>query len=323
MEQSVASAFESYLATADLRPSSIRFKRMSLKYFLEWFGDIPADKVTLAIADDYRTMLAKGRSKRSANGYLSNFKPFWGWLQRHGRISGNPFDGIQLYRITEEPKETFKADELSRLIICSNRLWRIRICLGLLGCRRGETLNIVVRDIKMTDPNPHILLAPKKQTKKTWPWDLKSHAVRYIALPETIQFNGGTVVGLHNDIVQRIDELPKNQPYLCIENNYYEKLIELQKEGKLTDIHATDPTGNFQRSFRALQKRAAVYPLKRYHELRAAFITQVADEHGLPRAAEAAGHSSVETTRRYCRFSKMSLVGVLNSLASKCYQDQD
>jgi len=318
---SVSKLFELYLTRSDLRPSSVRFKRRALKYFLQWFGDISADKVTFAIAEDYKTMLAKGRSKSAANGYLGNFKPFWGWLLRHGRISENPFHGIKRYRVTKEPKETFKADELSRLIYCSNRLWRIRICLGLLGCRRGETLNIIVKDVHMTEENPHILLAPKKQTKRTWVWDLKDHAIRFVALPETIQFNGGIVVELHNDIRERIKELQKTQPYLCIENKFYLKLMEWQKEGKLTDKHVSDPTGNFQRSFRALQKRAAVYPLKRYHELRAAFITQVADEQGLPRAAEAAGHSSVEITRRYCRFTKMSLISDLNGLASKCYQD--
>ena len=320
MEQTIKSAFESYLMTADLRPASIRFKRRALNYFVQWFGDITPDTATLAMAEDYKTMLAKGRSKRAANGYLANFKPFWGWLLRHGRIDENPFEVIKRYRVTDEPRETFKLDELSRMISCSDRLWRIRICLGLLGCRRGEALNLIDKDIHLADDNPHILLAPKKRTKRTWPWDLKDHAVRYVPLPEIIQFNG-TQVRLHEDIRERINLIKGINPYLCIEYKHYAKLIDLLNEGKLTDEHVSDPIGNFQRRFRSLQKRAVVNPPKRFHELRACFITRVADECGLSKAAEAAGHSSVEITRRYVRFERSELLADLNAMFNGCYKN--
>src|SRR5512133_114178 len=170
MQQSILSCFELYLARADLRPASVRFKRQALRYFVEWFGDLPVGRITPAIAEDYRTMLAKGRSKRTANGYLANFRPFFGWLTKHGRIQADPFDGVQAFKLTEQDRQTFTPQELGRLLKVSDDLWRCRICLGLLGCRRGETLNVTVKEVFLDEPDPYILLSPKKAGADTWGW---------------------------------------------------------------------------------------------------------------------------------------------------------
>lgn len=77
----VSSHFELYLQRSDLRPASVRFKRQALRYLIGWFGDIEPQHFTIAIAEDYRIMLLKGRKKVSVNGYLSNIKPFFSWEQ--------------------------------------------------------------------------------------------------------------------------------------------------------------------------------------------------------------------------------------------------
>lgn len=314
---SVSELFELYLSRSDLRPSSVRFKRRAFKYFLERFGDIEVGGCNLGIAEDYKILLARGRSKSAANGYLANFKPFWEWLFRHGHISSNPFYGIRLFRITKVKRETFSAKELSRMLKVANQIWRVRQCFGLLGMRRGEMLNVVKRDINLSAYHPHILLCPKKRTKDTWPWELKDHAVRYVALPERMYFDD-IVVRLHDDI----KELMINYwPYICLEEKYFVKLIQWQKESKPNfEEDALDPTGNFQRMFRALQKRAGIYQTKRFHELRAAFATKMIENTDLDRAAEALGHSNVQTTRQYNRQSEMSLVADMGRIAEKCYQ---
>lgn len=316
---SVSKLYELYLSRSDLRPSSVRFKRRALRYFLEFFGDIPVGGCNLAVAEDYKTLLAKGRSKRSANGYLANFKPFWVWLFRHGRISSNPFSDIRLYRITETKRKTFTLIELGRLIKLASRLWRVRICLGLLGMRRGEVLNLAVSDLNWSSSDSHILLSPKKSTEYTWPWELKDHAVRMVALPERMNFCGVTVE-LHRDLLRLIEDLRDGQPYICIEEKYYSKLMMWQHDKKLTDIHAADPTGNFQRSFRKLQEKAGISPTKRFHELRASFTTRMIPRIGIERTADALGHSSVEITRQYDRRSQKSLVAEIGRVAENCYQ---
>ncbi|MHC4346340.1 MAG: hypothetical protein ACYSUP_16825, partial [Planctomycetota bacterium] len=136
---SLASCFELYLERSDLRPNSIRFKRLALKHFLKWFGDMPVGEVTLEMAEDYKVMLAKnGRKKRTANGLLANWIPFWKWLRRHNAITSNPFQSIRPYRTTAYRHTPFSVRELSWMARVACRLWRVRICLGLLGMRRGE-----------------------------------------------------------------------------------------------------------------------------------------------------------------------------------------
>lgn len=317
----VSELFELYLSRQDLRPSSVRFKRRALKYFLDYFGDMPVGGITRAIAEEYRTILAVGRSKSAANGYLANFKPFFEWLYRHNRIPQNPFYGLRQFRITRTQRITFTAYELSRMLKIASQIWRVRIVFGLLGMRRGEMLNVCDCDINLSSDHPHIVLSPKKATKETWPFDLKDFAIRYVALPEKMYFDD-IVVRLHADVKELMRQ---PWPYLCVEERYYKKLIQWQRNGKPDDStpfeeDCLDPTGNFQRMFRALQKRASVSPTKRFHELRAAFATKMIDGYGLDRAAEALGHSNVQTTRMYNRKTEMSLVADMGKIAEKCYQ---
>jgi integrase len=318
MDSTVASLFEVYLARSDLRPASVRFKRKAHNYFLRWFGDMPVTEIRRSVIEDYKNLLSKGRKKRSANGYFANYRPFFNWLFANGKILSNPFEGIRLYRITESRRQTFSAYELSRLIQTASRLWRVRICMGLLGMRRGEVLNLTVREINQSGRDSHILLQPKKKTATTWPWGIKDHAVRMIALPEYMRFAGYDVY-LHRDLV-RLQEDLEVQPYVCLEKKYYDKLIGWQDEGILTDKEISDPTGNFQRFFRQLQQRAGIRELKRFHELRAAFATKMIAKQGLERAADALGHSSVEITRRYDRRTETELVADIGRMAEFFYQ---
>jgi len=284
---------------------------------LEFFGDLPAGGVNLAIAEDYKTLLSVGRSKAAANGYLANFRPFFEWLYRHNRIPENPFYSLRLFRITKTVRTTFTANELSRMLKIASQIWRVRICFGLLGMRRGEVLNVCRCDIKLSSDHPHILLCPKKATKENWPFDLKDHSVRYVALPEKMYFDD-IVVSLQADVRELMRQ---SRPYICIEEKYYKKLIQWQRDNKPGfEEDCLDPTGNFQRSFRALQKRAGVSPTKRFHELRAAFATKMIDGYGLDRAAEALGHSNVQTTRLYNRKTEMSLIEDMGKIAERCYQ---
>lgn len=314
---SVSELFELYLSRQELRPSSKRFKRRSLRFYLEWFGDMPVGGCDLAIVEQYKMRLAVGRSKSAANGYLANFKPFWEWLFKNGHISANPFYGIRRFRVTKVKRQTFSAEEISRMLSVADQIWRVRQCFGLLGMRRGEMLNVCKRDINLSARHPHILLCPKKRTIDTWPWELKDHAVRYVALPERMYFDD-IVVRLHDDIRELMRQ---SWPYINLEEKYYLKLIRWQIAEKPDfEEDCLDPTGNFQRMFRALQKRASINPTKRFHELRAAFATKMIENTDLDRAAEALGHSNVQTTREYNRKSEWSLVADMGRIAEKCYQ---
>lgn len=329
MESPVSSMFSLYLERSDLRPASIQFKQRACDLFVEWFGDPPVGRVTQAMAQDYRSMLGRqgrrpeGRSKSSVRGYLDNFRPFWKWLRSNGYIGTDPFAGVTVI-VDEEPlRETFTAPELGRLMMVSDPLDRIRNCLGLLGVRRGEMLNLQVGDVFLDHPCPHAQLRRKTQTAQTWPWGTKSHRPRLVALPETMAFDGVTVE-LHTEIRRRLLSLGHDpEAYLCVPWERVTKLLDWQRRGELKWDDIKDPTGNYARSFRLLQQRAGIAKPRRYHELRAAFTTAMLDNRiDALRVARLVGHADVKQTMRYDRRMELSLAADAAAIAARIYQSQ-
>jgi len=320
MNQPVSAMFSLYLERSDFRPATIEFKRRALGYFVEWFGDLPVGEVDVTVAGDYRTMLGKGRSKRSVQGYLNNFRPFWTWLVRHRYIDYDPFVDVRV-TVDEEPqRETFTAYELGCLMRVATPLERIWGCLGLLGCRRGECLNILVRDVRFLKDVAYVELTPKKASKTTWPWGTKNHKLGTVALPEYMEFEDATVC-LHDDIRNRIDQLyGRPDAYLCVPTERVEKLLAMQRLGTLTWEQIKDPCGNHPRKFRNWQRRAGITRTRRYHELRAAFATTMIGKVGLSRTADAMRHANVQQTRQYDRHDQLRLVATISQAARFAYR---
>lgn len=332
MEQGILPAFELYLSRQPLRAASVDIKRRACRFFVETYGrpssdpdgetrlDLPVGEVTPAMAEDFRTILSAGRSQSSVNSYLNNFRPFWTWLSRHGHIRSNPFAQVGPVEIDEQaPRQTFTPAELGRLVKISSPLWRIRICLGLMGCRRGEMLlGIQARDVRLDEDPAHIIIGYRKAGPRTVGWGVKGKKVRYVGVPDRMGFDG-VIVPLRQLIAERIAELGHEDGYVCLESKYVERLLAAQRDGTVTWNDLRDPTGNFPRFFRSLQGRADIRHPRRFHELRAAFATSMIDQFGLSRAADLLGHSSVETTRKYDRKTQLSLVAEAARVASQTY----
>lgn len=319
MNQPVSTMFALYLERSDFRPATIALKQRALEFFVEWFGDPPVRQVDATVAGDYLTMLMKGRSRSAARTYLDNFKPFWRWLLRRGYINREPFVDVTLRVDEERKRDTFTPAELSRLMLAATPLERIWGCLGLLGCRRGELLNILVRDVQFRKKVAYIELSPKKKSVSTWPWGTKNHKLGIVALPGCIEFDD-TSVFLQEDVRNRIDQLHgRPDAYLCVPIKYTEKLLTLQSLGELTWDQIKDPCGNHPRMFQAWQRRAGITRPKRYHELRAAFATTMIQPLGLSRTADAMRHASVQQTREYDRTNQLSLVAEISRIAEHSY----
>jgi integrase len=317
MQQDITSLYELYLSRSDLRPLSVEFKRRALELFVAEFGNIPIGNVTSAIAEDFRTVLAKGRSRVTVNGYLSNFKPFFRWCQRRGRISEDPFLNVKSYKVSERNLHKFESHELARLVKVSETPLRLaRVGLGLVGCRRGEMFNIRKEDIHLDDPNPHVLLTAKEDRGDGWEWIAKTHRLRYIALPEGMEC-GGEMLRFHDAIREC---LKVAQPYPFIEPKYYRRMMRLKAANELSPHDIADPTGNFQRSFISLQRAAGIKPPKRYHDLRRTFGTAAVALHGLAKATIALGNATAEVTRRhYDVQSPIAVVAEISRMVQKCF----
>ena len=314
---------------SDLRPASVEFKRRACSLFVEWFGDMPVGRVLPATAESYRAMLSKtgrspqGRSQVSVKGYLENFKPFWRWLRNNDFIDRDPFVHVAV-KVDERPREGFTSADIGLLMMASGSLQRIQNCLGLLGCRRGEMLNIQLRDVHLDHARPHIELVSKRQADRTWPWGTKNHQAGLVAVPERMQFDGVTVE-LRELIRRRADKLNREpQAYLCVPKQYVEQMLWIQVQGRLTWGRIKDPTGNFARSFRRLQRRAGIAHPCRFHELRAAFVTGMLDA-GIPatRVAKAVRHANIKTTMRYDRKSELSLIADVAQAVERAYMARE
>jgi hypothetical protein len=78
--------------------------------------------------------------------------------------------------------------------------------------------------------------------------------------------------------------------------------------------------GNFSRSFRELQKRAAVKEPKRFHELRAAFVTAMFDANvPVARIAAAVRHARIQQTMKYDRKTDLSIVSDVSQIMENAF----
>lgn len=316
----VSSMFSLYLERSDLRPASVEFKQRACRLFIGWFGDLPVGRVKSATAESYRAMLMKTRGQVSVQGYLNNFRPFWRWLHTNGYIEADPFAAVQVRVDEVRRRDTFSAAELGLLMRVADALQRMQICLGLLGCRRGEMLNIQVRDVYLNHERPHVELTTKHRSEKTWPWGTKGHRTRLVAIPADMRFDGLTVA-LASELHNRLMTLRREpEAYVCVPERYAQKLLDWQKRRPLKWGEIQDPTGNFARRFRALQRRAGIRTLRRFHELRAAFTTSLFDANvPAARIMKIVGHTRIEQSLKYDRKSDFAMMSDVAQIAASAY----
>jgi len=276
MQKSVASLFEMHMRRGDPAASTVASKGRALKCFLDFFGDMHPQKVGVPIAEDYQEFLLNGRAATTVNCYVQHFRTFFTWLHNRNEVPANPFR--TLARITEDKvvKETFSHEEIDRMAEMADDRWLFLLCLGLLGLRRGEALNLVGDDLDFDEG--FLRIRSKRLTASTWDWRIKGRRERIISFPRCMAVGSG-VIELHSLARRLAKERGPGQPYICVKPAYY--LIQLGRLRTMDYQKKLCPWGNFRRDFRKLQKRAAVTPLKTFHELRAACATVLIDQCGL------------------------------------------
>ena len=304
----VSSRLAEYKARSDLRESSIEILDRAVKWFIQQFGDIDPAEIRYGHADDFKSWLAKGRSRSSANTYLSIFKPFFGWLNKRRYIEQDPFDGVKLYIVPEKKIEIYSLDEIERILKIANQIWRTIICLALCSMREAEILNLVVSDIDFA--KNLILISAKKDTNTTWLWQIKDYHQAYIGFDDCIT----------KLLIERSELLKAGQmPYICLKEKYWQRNLRLRAEGRLPHRLRNCPWGNFNRDFKSLLWRARVKP-KRFHDLRSTFATErYNDGYSLKELQYLMRHSSIQTTARYIKNVDEQLLVAKSSRTFKKY----
>jgi len=307
MQTTVSAMFELYLRCTNLAESSRAVKKLALRYFVDLFGDLPISSVGYAHGEDFRNSLAAGRSKSSANIYFMNFKPFWSWLTKRGYIDRDPFAGVQGFVIGEVRKEVFTVDETERVLKVADSRWKLIIYLGLSSLRRAEILNLTVEDIDFD--SGFITVRPKKDTATTWEWNIKNHNQAIVPLIEPAE----------KYLIELIEDLRPNQPYILLDYDRYERLMQRKKKGTLDFRLRNCPWDGFNRCFNRLLQKASVSK-KKFHGLRATFATNMSKHLKIEDVQCLMRHSSISTTAKYyIQHKERELVSESGKILEKYY----
>lgn len=264
-------------STADLN-------QRAFNELIDLAGNVEADKVSEDDAELFQAyLIEKGLSKTSANILVSSINPVFNWAVRKGIIKKNPFAILKKFKIARRPITVFEMDEIKRLLECSDNLWKARILLGLSTLRRGEVLNLTIRNIDFE--NMIIRIVPKDKTAFTWPWQPKDCECRIVPL----------ITPLVNVLLRIIEKLPEGHPYICLTPQRYQFLMG---KSSLKYRWRSNPDNNFERNFRLICKNAMISG-KVFHDLRKTGLTLLTGGLRLQEVRDIGGHSSIETTEKY------------------------
>jgi integrase len=292
----LSQAYQAYFKNNSMAESSADIKRRAFRYFQDLTGDMPIDKIGYAAAEDFKNWLGEHKTKESGNIYIRNLKPFFNWLIKRGYLQQNPFAAIGVFKISEKRPEVFKPEEIERILRVADLRWQVITLLGLCSLRRSEVLNLTIADLCFE--KNYIKIQPKTNTPETWDWEIKNHQRAIVPVPKKFVFPD-MIVDPQSFIKQLIAGLPFEQPYVCVMPAMYMYLINLKAVGRLTWQKKNCPWSNFNRSWRALLKHAAVRH-RNFHCLRATFATTMSGAGlSLSDTAKLMRHSSTQTTARY------------------------
>ena len=313
MNMSVTAGIDLYLRKhPNLAESSVAIKSRAAGEFVKFQGDIRAEQVTGEMVEDFRTWLLKDeRGKVTANIYLANLAPIFGWLNAKGYIKTNPFYGVQKFRAERKVRPIFTREEIERILTVAGARWRAIVLLSVRhSLRRSEALNICREDIQ----GEWLHIKPKKKDKSHWPWSIKNHAEAMIKISPP----------LAQAISEVLVDVPMAQPYIVVRPQTYRRMMHLQAENSLHWKLRGCPYSNFNRTWHKLLERASV-PMRRYQDLRGSY-SMVLKRAGLPldEIQKLMRHSTLQTTQQfYLRYDGQELAAKSENIFAQFYTSQE
>ena len=273
-----------------IRASTAYLAKYAMNTLIKALGDIDSAELTYKNCERFQQYcIDSGLSVASANTHIRMVKRVFSLAVKRGQLEKNPFLGFARLKVAKSKIRIILNDEFERLIFASNsKLWNARLLLAkTAGLRKGEILNLTLGDIDFA--KKVVMVQPKKETESTWKWEVKDVERRELPLiDELVQL-----------LVDIQTELPEGQPYILLAPERYQKLLELQKQGKLIDRVRNAPDNNFRRTWQSLCKRAKVAEAT-FHDLRRTCITEWLENGLAPHEVQQlAGHADIKTTMEY------------------------
>jgi len=198
----------------------------------------------------------------------------------------NPFASIRPRKFTSKPPNYVPLENFQRMFSKTPTLWwKTLLALAYTsGGRRDELLNLTWSDIDFETQT--VRFVPKRSSEMILAWEPKDHQIREVPIPsETLQL-----------LVNLQLETEETSPYVFISKSRLLHILERRSQGNWEPD--SDIINNLIRDLKVMCRQAAVNPFT-FHDLRRSCITNWSKKLPIQAVQHLAGHSSMETTRRY------------------------
>lgn len=198
----------------------------------------------------------------------------------------NPFEKIKQRKVADKPVKYVSTEELTAVLEETPDLWwkTYLMVAYTTASRKNELLNLTWADVDFE--NNEIRFVPKKATKKLLFWEPKDHDSRTIPVPEG-------VIQLLVNLQNQADEF---SPYVFVTGQRLARIMKRRVKGKWNEN--SEIINNMLTRLKIFCKRAKVGEFC-FHDLRRSCITNWAKLLPIHAVQDLAGHSKIETTRKY------------------------
>ena len=281
----------------------------ALRFFADHFEhDIPLDRIKPRHAESFIShRLASGRTAGTANKDVRTLKAIFNLaIEPRGYLAegANPFLKIKQRKLASQPVEYVPIEDFQKVFMGTKTLWwkSLLVLAYTSGGRRDELLNLTWDDIDFE--TQCVRFVPKRTSESILEWEPKDHECRTIPIPaETIQ--------LLADLQVMADE--KN-PYIFIGSRRLAHILDRRAKGNWEPDN--ELINNLLRNLNAISQRVEVKEFT-LHDLRRSCITNWAQKLPIQTVQQLAGHSNMETTRKYYLSVQQNDLDAARQLQSK------
>jgi len=287
---------------SQIRQSTQKEYRSSMRDFIKVVGNIDYQKITIEHAECYRqACLDRGNSPATVSKKLTEIKCVFETAVKRKQLDENPLKHIKKPSCPKGEIHRYSQKECERIVKAardftqeSNPLttlrWDLLIALDLsTALRRGELLNLVWGDVDFEEQT--VKVSPKLDTPETWEWRIKDTDKRILPLTkELIQL-----------LADHQSRQPEGYPYVFVPPARYDwiqKRLRAKEKWTYSDSRLK-VVNNFKKHFDLILARARV-ERGTFHDVRRTAICNLFAE-GISEydVMKLAGHADFTTTHKF------------------------
>ncbi len=216
----------------------------------------------------------------------------------------NPFANIRPRRFAPKPPYYVPLEDFQRVFSRAPKLWwKALLALAYTsGGRRDELLNLTWSDIDFETQT--VRFVPKRSSEVILAWEPNDHQIREVPIPsETLQL-----------LVNLQFETEEAGPYVFISKARLLHILKRRSQGNWEPD--SEIVNNLIRDLKVICRHVAVNPFT-VHDLRRSCITNWSKKLPIQTVQHLAGHSSIETTRKYYLSVQQSDLNMARLVQSK------